>query len=76
MKEALTKVINSLILPKYNEINSVFINIREETKNVHVNYIVPNGLKSQKRARELEDDTKTLFKMIGFPKDYELNVWY
>jgi hypothetical protein len=75
MKESFAKVIKTLILPKYHEVSSFDIFVRDVTKHVHVTYKTPNGIKHP-RGRELENDTISLFRMIGFSNEFTLDVWY
>lgn len=74
MIESFKKVIKSLILPKYNEIVSFKIETHDtiyDVQAVFVVYVITKELET-KRARDLTDDTASLFRMIGFPKEYQL----
>jgi hypothetical protein len=77
-------VINRLILPKFTSLRGIDImagTVTDETQDylpvfrVQIDYLTKNGIKN-KEQREIEQETKSLFKMIGFPETANLRVFF
>lgn len=78
-------VLNRLMLPKFPSIAGIeilagmitgdFSEDYQTVFRVQVDYTIKDNIKDREQ-REIEQETRSLFKMMGFPEDAKLRVFF
>lgn len=83
--KSFSKAITLIVLPEYPNIEKFEVSFSEFIKiNLEVTYFVRKPKipydkrfsELEKLYKKIEESTKSLFKIMGFPEEYSVTVWF